>query len=311
MFGLILSSCWIRESFSMQYPEYQSDLDFCRAVHKNYGKSFYFGTALMSPEFSDAICVLYAFFRLPDEYIDTTYKDDKELALQSLNQWKENWRKCYNSESVSAEGDELKVLRASRYVFHKYQIPFKYSDAFLKAMIQDTHKNDYQTYRELEDYMYGSASVVGLMLVYIVAEKDKIQPALEYAQALGEAFQMTNFLRDISEDMVQRNRVYLPLEDMENFGVTKQDLIEKNISPNFVEMMKFEIKRTRDLYEKADLGLQFLPKKEARGIRVARVLYSKILDKIEDTEYDVFSKRLSLSFAQKFKLAVLTLIKNK
>jgi phytoene synthase len=295
----------------MKYPEYESDLAYCRSVHKEYGKSFYFGTALMSREYSDAICVLYAFFRLPDEYIDTQHKDEKELALQKLNKWKEDWNKCYRGEVVDALVDELKVLRASRYVFHKYQIPFEYSDAFLKAMIQDTYKSDYETYKELEDYMYGSASVVGLMLVYIVAEKDKIEPALEYAQALGEAFQMTNFLRDISEDVVQRDRVYLPQEDMEKFGVTKQDLIDKKITPNFVELMKFEIKRTRDLYEKADLGLQFLPKKEAKGIRVARVLYSKILDKIEDAEYDIFSKRLSLSFAQKFKLAVLTLIKNK
>lgn len=295
----------------MVYPEYESDLKFCRAVHKQYGKSFYFGTALMSPEFSDAICVLYAFFRLPDEYIDTTHKDDKDLALAKLNEWKENWRKCFSGEKFSAEGDELKVLRASNYIFHKYQIPFEYSEAFLKAMIQDAHKSEYTTYEELEDYMYGSASVVGLMLVYIVADKDKIQAALEYAQALGEAFQMTNFLRDISEDLIQRDRIYLPIEDMNRFGVTKDDLSLKKVTPNFIELMKFEIKRTRELYEKADQGLKFLPKKESKAIKIARVLYSKILDKIEDAEYDVFSKRHSLSFAQKIKLAILTIIKNK
>ena len=122
---------------------------------------------------------------------------------------------------------------------------------------------------------------------------------------------MTNFLRDISEDLIQRDRIYLPLEDMEKYGVTKNDLADKKVTPNFVELMKFEIKRTRDLYEKADKGLKFLPKKEAKAIKIARVLYSKILDKIEDAEYDVFSKRHSLSFAQKVKLAILTIIKNK
>jgi phytoene synthase len=176
-------------------------------------------------------------------------------------------------------------------------------------MIQDTSKTDYQTYEDLEKYMYGSASVVGLMMTHIIADEDKKQKALEYAQALGEAFQMTNFLRDIYEDVKERDRVYLPIEDMQKFGVTKQDLLNKNLNKNFVDLMKFEIARTQEIYKKADLGLQFLPKKEARSIKVARVLYSKIIDKIEDANYDVFSSRVHLSFFEKIYWAFLTLIK--
>jgi len=291
------------------YPEYQKDLEFCKLVHKKYGKSFYFGTKLMEKENRDAICVLYAFFRLPDEYIDTIYKDKKDLALEKLNNWREEWGKCYRGDSYFAEGDELKVLRASKYIFDKYKIPFEYSEAFISAMIQDTSKTEYQTYNELEKYMYGSASVVGLMMVYVVADEDKKQPALEYAQALGEAFQMTNFLRDIYEDVKERDRVYLPIDDMENFGVTKQDLLNKNLNQNFIDLMKFEIERTQDLYKKADLGLKFLPKREAKAIKVARVLYSRIIDKIEGANYDIFSSRLHLSFFEKIFWVFLTLIK--
>lgn len=291
------------------YPEYELDLEFARDIHKRYGKSFYFGTKLMTPDFRDAICILYAFFRLPDEYIDTQYKDQKELALKKLSEWKENWGKCYRGEDYHATGDELKVLRSAKYIFDKYKIPFEYSEAFISAMIQDTSKTDYQTYKELEDYMYGSASVVGLMMVYIVADEDKKQAALEYAQALGEAFQMTNFLRDIFEDVKERDRVYLPIEDMQKFGVTKQDLLNRNLNQNFIDLMKFEIERTQALYKKADLGLKFLPRREAKAIKVARVLYSKIIDKIESANYDVFSSRFHLSFFEKIYWALLTLMK--
>ncbi|MEY2702868.1 MAG: hypothetical protein RLY43_1506 [Bacteroidota bacterium] len=291
------------------YPEYKSDLEFARNIHREYGKSFYFGTKIMSAEYRDAICILYAFFRLPDEYIDTTYKDQKDIALEKLNEWKENWRKCFNNEQYKARENELKVLRSTKFVFDKYKIPFEYSEAFISAMIQDTSKTDYQTYEDLEKYMYGSASVVGLMMTHIIADEDKKQKALEYAQALGEAFQMTNFLRDIYEDVKERDRVYLPIEDMQKFGVTKQDLLNKNLNKNFVDLMKFEIARTQEIYKKADLGLQFLPKKEARSIKVARVLYSKIIDKIEDANYDVFSSRVHLSFFEKIYWAFLTLIK--
>lgn len=291
------------------YPEYLSDLEFSRNVHREYGKSFYFGTKIMSPEYRDAICILYAFFRLPDEYIDTTYKDQKDVALEKLNEWKENWRKCFNNESYQAEGNELKVLRATKFVFDKYKIPFEYSEAFISAMIQDTSKTDYQTYEDLEKYMYGSASVVGLMMTHIIADVDKKQTALEYAQALGEAFQMTNFLRDIYEDVKERDRVYLPIEDMQRFGVTKQDLLNINLNQNFIDLMKFEIARTQELYKKADMGLKFLPKKEAKAIKVARVLYSKIIDKIEGVNYDIFSSRVHLSLFEKIYWAFLTLIK--
>lgn len=291
------------------YPEYESDLKYARNVHKEYGKSFYFGTKLMTAEFRDAICILYAFFRLPDEYVDTQYKDQKNIALQKLNQWKENWTKCYKGENFQADGNELKVLRSTKYIFDKYKIPFEYSEAFISAMIQDTHKTEYGTYKELEDYMFGSASVVGLMMVCVIADDNKKLIALEYAQSLGEAFQMTNFLRDIYEDVRDRDRVYLPIEDMKKFGVTKQDLLNKNINDNFINLMKFEIERTQSLYKKADIGLKYLPKKEALAIKVARVLYSKIIDKIESANYDVFSSRLHLSLLEKIYWAVLTLIK--
>jgi phytoene synthase len=299
------------------YPEYSSDVDFCRGIHRAYGKSFYFGTLLMSSAYRDAICVLYAFFRLPDEYIDTTYKDQKDVALEKLHDWRNSWGKCYRGEECVAEGDELKVLRATKYVFDTYNIPFEYSEDFITAMIQDTSKTEYQNYNELEAYMHGSAVVVGYMMVYIICSKDEKfatdveyrNKILDHAKALGEAFQLTNFLRDIYEDVTQRDRVYLPQDDMQKFGVTKDDLIHKNINQHFIDLMKFEIARTEELYRKADSGLQMLPKREAKAIRVARVLYARILAKIESVKYDVFAERVHVRFGEKIRLAFVALIK--
>lgn len=298
------------------YPEYSSDLAFCRSVHKAYGKSFYFGTLLMTPEYRDAICILYAFFRLPDEYIDTIYKDQKDVALETLHTWKEQWTQCYNGNSYEATGDVRKVLRAAKYVFDTYDIPFAYSEAFIAAMIQDASKTTYRTYEELEAYMYGSAVVVGYMMVHVICAHDtsftdtaQRAQVLTHAKALGEAFQMTNFLRDIYEDARERDRVYLPLEDMQRFGITKQDILNAQTNQHMTDWLKYEIAKTRALYEKADAGLHFLPPREARAIHVARVLYSKILDKIEDAHYDVFSSRVHVGFWEKLYFAFLTLRK--
>lgn len=307
------------------YPEYASDIAVCTQIHKKYGKSFYFGTLLLSREERDATCVLYAFFRYPDEYVDTYYSDQKDIALEKLNRWKTLWQECYRNgfESVLKSVDsapvgtpldetEKSILRAAHYIFHHYNIPFEYSEAFLAVMVQDTSKDRYETYEELEQYMYGSASVVGLMMTYVICASDTRFASdavyryqiLEKAQALGEAFQMTNFLRDVGEDMRDRGRIYLPLEDMKKFGVSEDDIKNARITPQFIALMKFEIERTRGLYRTADMGISLLPRRAGKGIYIARVLYGKIIEKIEKARYDVFSSRAHLSFIEKIAAAV-------
>jgi len=303
----------------MSYPQYRKDIAYCRKIHKKYGKSFYFGTLLLPKKERDATCVLYAFFRFPDEYVDTYFKDHKHIALQKLQRWGSLWRACYGGIDFDADTDEeeRKILRASKYIFDTYKIPYEYSESFLAAMIQDTSKERYETYEELERYMYGSAVVVGCMMVYILCAGDehfRVDTAyrvsiLDKARALGEAFQMTNFLRDIGEDMILRKRIYIPLDDMNRFGVTEKDVQDSLLSKEFINLMKFEIGRTRELYEKADKGILMLSYRASRGIRVARVLYSKILSKIENKKYDVFSSRIRVARFQKSILAFMSFLK--
>ena len=146
--------------------------------------------------------------------------------------------------------------------------------------------------------MDGSAAVIGEMMLPILEPRD-IERARPHARDLGNAFQLTNFLRDVDEDL-DRGRVYIPREDLHRFGADPE---LRQVTPAWVELMKFEIARCRQLYGSADLGIAMLPASSRRCIRAARDLYSGILVKIEEADYDVFSKRVRVSTAKKLAMA--------
>jgi phytoene synthase len=183
----------------------------------------------------------------------------------------------------------------------RFDIPYAYSEAFLDAMIQDTWKKRYATYEELEQYMYGSAAVVGLMMSHVIGFKDD---ALEYAKKLGYAMQLTNFLRDIREDLEQRDRLYLPQDELARYGITEQDLRAHQMSAAMEAFMKFQIARADRLYDEANLGIQLLDRRGRYAVRSASDLYRAILRKIEQQNYNVFLKRASTSTLEKIRLSI-------
>lgn len=301
-----------------KYKGYTDDVSLCKKIHKKYGKSFYFGTFLFSKDEHDAVCILYSFFRYPDEYVDTYYKDNLKIAEKKIIEWRDLWRKLYGGDDINAKSEIKQILRATKYVFLKYNIPYEYSEAFISSMLQDVSVNRYMKYEDLEGYMYGSASVVGIMVTHILLlndEKFKTDPnyklrVLGGAKSLGEAFQMTNFLRDIKADYQERKRIYIPTEDLFMFNVNPEMIMKEVVNSNFINLMKFEIKRTRDLYDKALIdGIPFLPMRGRLGVIIAKRLYSKILDKIEALDYNVFIKRVYLNFWEKFWYSVISIIK--
>ena len=152
-------------------------------------------------------------------------------------------------------------------------------------MTMDLTVTRYDTYADLQVYMDGSAAVIGEMMLPILEPRGP--DATVPARQLGDAFQLTNFLRDVGEDL-DRGRVYLPQEDLRRFGV---DPAERRVDDAWVALMRFEIERTRRLYASTDRGLRLLPPRSARCIRSARVLYGEILDQIEARGYDVFTGR--------------------
>ena len=158
-------------------------------------------------------------------------------------------------------------------------------DRFFGAMAQDLTTTTYETWDDLVAYMEGSAAVIGEMMLPVL--RPRSAEAFEPARALGFAFQLTNFLRDVGEDL-DRGRVYVPQEDLRRFGA---DPWAREVTPAWRELMRFEIARNRELYAQADTGIPMLPPSSARCVATARELYARILELVESRDYDVFTGR--------------------
>lgn len=274
------------------------DFEIARRLHRKHGTSYYFASRLFPHETRLATYALYAFFRVPDEIVDAAAPQSIEDALQvqkQLDDWEKSWLKAYENGT-----SDDPILRVTTWVFHRYSIPFDYSEAFLQAMRSDLEKTRYANYAELENYMYGSAAVVGLMMSHVIGFSDEI--ALQHAAQLGYAMQLTNFLRDIDEDFVLRNRIYMPQDELAQFGLSDDDIARRNFSPRFKEFMHFQAARTRQLYQQSDKGIPMLSPAGRLPVRVAGALYGAILGKLEEQKWNPFAGRARTTFGEKLML---------
>jgi phytoene synthase len=270
--------------------------EFCRAVQRTHSRTYYFSTQLFPPEIRRHVHALYAFTRYADEIVDGPKKDASvEVRLEALE--------AFEAETTAAlAGEEVKgpILRAFANTARERGIGQGQLKPFMRSMKMDTHVKCYPTYEDLAEYMYGSAAVVGLMMCRVIGVE--AEEALPHAEALGEAMQLTNFLRDVREDW-ERGRIYLPLEDLKRFGYSEENLGARRVNEAFVELMRFEIDRARMLYLIADQGMRRIPRGRRYPVLVARHLYAAILERIEDLDYDVFSRRAETTLAEKLRVA--------
>ena len=272
--------------------------ELCREITKKYGTSFYFATQFFPREMREGIYAVYAFARIPDEIVDDPNCDDHDEAVRKLEAWCGEWR-----AAMWAGGSERDaVLNFIAKTFAKYHIPMEDCEAFLRSMFMDEEKFAYQNYDELEEYMYGSAGVIGLMVTRVVGYES--DAAFEYAKKLGYAFQLTNFLRDIREDYDELGRVYMPQEEMGRFGLTHSDIALKKRDERFVKFMKFQIERNREVYKEALPGIKLLHWRGRLAVRVSYVLYKAILGEIERANYNVYAGRVRTDRKQKIFLSL-------
>lgn len=274
-------------------------VNLSKAIEKKHGTSYYIATLFLPEQIKKEVFVLYAFVRTPDEYVDNP--KENENPKEKLEEWKKEWQKVWETGESKNE-----ILVATREIFKKYDIPFEISIEFIDSMIQDLTINRYRTYEDLQKYMRGSAESVGVMLTYIFGYTEK--RAFDYARKLGEAMQLTNFLRDINEDYEQRNRIYLPMEDLERLSITEDDIKNKNVNESFKELIKHLIHKARGLYKESKLGINMLSHKTQFGVRVASRLYEKILDKIEKQNYDIYKKRARTNLLEKIRIILKTYV---
>lgn len=271
--------------------------EMCRAITKGYGTSYYFATQFFPREVREGIYGVYAFARIPDEIVDDPHKVSKEDALAKLDEWRQAWLHAMRQGYSDAP-----VMNAIVHSFNKFGIPIEEGEAFLRSMFLDEEKSRYNNYAELEEYMYGSAAVIGLMVTRIVGYSS--DAAFGHAKKLGHAFQLTNFLRDIKEDHQELGRVYMPADELARFGLTPDDIENEVYDERFVRFMKWQIERNRDIYGEALPGVPMLAWRGRLAVRISYVLYKAILNEIERAEYNVYKGRVRTTFSQKVWLTI-------
>lgn len=273
----------------------------CRELNKRYGSTYYLSTYALPRVKRHHVWALYAFCRYADDIVDEIEPEQAPgpppehvvaRRAAALRAFGDRFR-----ADLAAGGSDDPVLKAVVHTVRAFGQPLDAFERFLASMEMDLTIAEYPTWADLVGYMDGSAAVIGELMLPIL---EPVSPAaLEPARDLGFAFQLTNFLRDVAEDL-DRGRVYLPREDLDRFGA---DPRPRTVDGAWRELMRFEIDRCRALYRSADEGIAMLPPASARCVGAARVLYSEILDGIEAADYDVFSRRVRVPRRRKAAIA--------
>ena len=265
----------------------------CRALNKRYGTTYYWSTYALPRVKRHHVWALYAFCRHADDIVDDLGPAIPEVREKALTDFGDRF-----FADLAAGASDDPVLKAVVHTVRAFAIDPDCFRRFLHSMAMDLTITCYATWEDLLGYMDGSAAVIGEMMLPIL---EPLEPeALGHARDLGNAFQLTNFLRDVGEDL-DRGRVYLPQADLDRFGA---DPHRRVVDDAWRQVMGFEIERARQLYRSADLGVGQLPPSSARCILAARTLYSEILDRIEANDYDVFAQRATVPTWRKAGLAV-------
>ena len=269
----------------------------CKKLNSQHGKTYYLATLLLPPAKRPFVHALYGFARYADEIVDdlasTLTDEEKATALKG-------WGSQAIKDIKSGESSDP-VGRALVDTARRFSIPIEYFEAFLNSMEMDLTVNEYATYDDLMEYVYGSAAVIGLQMVPVLGA---LSPeAYESAKTLGIAFQLANFIRDIGEDL-ERGRIYIPIEDLIHFGVSREDLHQKILTPKIIELIKFQIARVRELQKSAEPGIQMLEPSSRPCIEAASELYCGIVDEVEAIGYDVFNFRAKTSTWRRIKVAL-------
>jgi phytoene synthase len=268
-----------------------------KGIHRRTGTTFYFATRVLPERVRRPTYVLYAFFRIADEIVDDPGDRSPTEQRADLERLRE--------EALGEREASDPVLAAFCEVRRTHSIPDAEIDAFVDAMITDIETSRYESYGDLETYMRGSAAAVGYMMTAIMGA-DEPAVARPHAGALGEAFQLTNFIRDVREDIVDRDRVYLPRETLEEYGVDYGQLARFEMDDAVAGVVNTELHRAENLYREGVAGIKYLPKDCQFAVLLASVLYADHHRLIRNRSLDVLSATPQLSTTRKLYLVART-----
>ena len=273
----------------------------CRKVARERAGNFYYSFAVLPREKRNAMCAVYAFMRYCDDIADDpAFPSDRELMLTQ-------WRDCLNDSAEGRFGSSP-ILPAFHDTLTRFGIPPEYFHLLIDGAASDLSVSSYDTFDQLYDYCYMVASTVGLVCIHIFGFDSP--DATKHAEYCGIAFQLTNILRDLKED-VSMGRVYIPAEDLWAFNYGADELAQGVCDERYRNMMRFEVGRARDFYRAAVPLVPLIHKSGRPGLCAMIDIYSSILDQIESNNYDVFAKHILLSKPRKIAIAAKALIKPK
>ncbi len=277
-------------------PQLRASYERCRQLNAAHGKTYYLATLLLPPAKRPYVHALYGFARYADEIVDdlaSTLNDAQK------SQWLGDWGDAFLADLDRGYSADP-ICNAVVDTVQRWSIPKEHFVAFLHSMRMDLTVTEYPTYTDLYEYVYGSAAVIGLQMVPIL---EPLSPdALEPAKDLGVAFQLANFIRDVNEDL-DRGRVYLPLDELAEFGVTRADLEARVATEPIKASLRAQIKRVKELEENARPGIALLDPTSQPCIEAARELYCGIVDEVERIDYEVFTHRAKVPMRRRLAVA--------
>ncbi|WP_138429948.1 phytoene/squalene synthase family protein [Fodinibius saliphilus] len=272
----------------------------CRAITRHHAKTFYMATRFLPNHKQRGIFAIYSLCRYIDDLVDEAEDllEQKKLTKEDirgrLNRWKQKLEDTYEGRT-----QDNAILIAFSDVLKRHHIPIEMPFELMEGVCMDLFKNRYETFNELYNYSFKVASIVGLMTSQVFGYEN--EEARSYAIDLGIAMQLTNILRDVGEDL-ERNRIYLPQEDLQHFGVTEDDLFCHRLNEHVKNLLQFQIERTRRYYNRSDKGIALLSSDSQLPVYLARQNYSRILNKIEKNDYNVFDTRAYLNTTEKLSI---------
>ena len=281
----------------------------CRALNAAHGRTYFLATRLLAPAQRPAIHALYGFARMADDVVDDPDADASPDAVATrLEEVRARMRRGLagtDPRTLVSEGEPVVAALADTVARHG--IAHRHLEDFMDAMAMDLTVTDYPTFDDLARYVHGSAAVIGLQVLPVLGTVGPREEAEPYAADLGVAFQVTNFLRDVGEDL-DRGRVYLPRAELAAFGVDR-DLLAwcratGHSDARVRRALAHLVARTRAVYRRADRGIAMLHPVSRPCVRTARVLYGGILDEIVAADYDVLRRRVAVGNGRRAAVAL-------
>ncbi len=277
-------------------PALRASYSECKRLNSLHGKTYYLATLLLPKGKRPFVHALYGFARYADEIVDDLASTlTPEEKAEVLNTWSSG---VLNDLAIGKSHDAVGAALVD--TVRRFDIPHQHFVDFLHSMEMDLTVGTYATYKDLSEYVYGSAAVIGLQMVPILGPLS--EEAYLPAEKLGIAFQLANFIRDVSEDL-DRGRIYLPLDELAADGVDQEMLYARRLTPEIIRALKFQIARVRELQKEADPGIELLHPTSRPCIRAASELYCGIVDEVEAIGYDIFNKRAQTSMARRIRVA--------